>query len=469
MKQIFIILVLCVHSLAMAGRVYTVKNVPNPKLYNNTYVSDPDHLLKPETVERLNRELMVLEQVTSDQIAVVVLSSIGQSSSEAFATGLMDRFRIGQKDKDNGLLILLILDQKRLAFRTGYGLQEVLPVEICKRIESQYMLPLFKEKKYDEGLLVGLSAFVRVLSTPEKSGLSQSLKPLKHIAPEQKVERKTTWITAGFIATAYIVIMFILFFAKNMKDSFTEDYKKLSEARKRNISLTISKWRWLMLYVILPIAAYALLIYLYQGPYLLVFAAVVAYVLIAIILMDKKKRSVQAYASSFQPGDYYDQYNKFNRYFDNWGIAAVFFPVPFLFTDWGNGRKLKAIRLHDRHCIHCQTALVLLDEKKDDERLLKGQLVEESIKSIDYDVWFCPSCRSHYALGYNSKFSTYQPCTFCGTVASFLQSDVTKIPADSDSDGTGEKTYACMYCKKTSTVEYTIPRFKHSSFGNALG
>lgn len=456
MKQIFVILALCIHSIAWAGNVYTVESVPKLRLYNKSYISDPDHLLKEETVQRMNQEIYLLEGITTDQVAVVVLGSIGSASPKDFANRLFNRFRVGQKNKDNGLLILLVMNSRRVEFETGYGLESVLPDAICKRIQMEYMVPRFKEGDYDQGLLEGLTAIIKILNAPKNTEIVP-------VASSQEQPQALGKIIVWIMAVPYLLFMSVFYFVKKSKGAFSEDYTKLSEAKKRNVSLTIPRWRWLLLYVFLPLCFYTGMIYFYHGPYYIVALIAGAYGMILLVLLDKKERCKVAYAASYKEGDYFNQYNQFNRYYDNWGIAAVFFPIPFLFTDFQNNKKLKAIRRHERPCGQCGTTMILLDEKKDDEFLLKSQILEESIKSVDYDVWLCPACRSHYALGYNSKFSKYKACSYCGTKASFLQSDVTKVSATYDSSGIGEKTYQCLYCKKVSVEEYTIAQLTRSS------
>lgn len=455
MKQFFFILTLFIFSSAWADKVYTVETVPKLRLYNKSYISDPDKLLQEETVQRINQQLYLLEGITTDQVAVVVLGSIGSASPKDFANGLFKRFRVGQKDKDNGLLILLVMKSRRVEFETGYGLEGILPDAICKRIQLKYMVPRFKEGDYDQGLSDGVVAVLKILNDPNnKTVLSE---------PNNKTPKSIGRTIAWLLALPYLLFMSVFYFVKKSKGAFKEDYAKLSEAKKKNVYLTIPRWRWLLLYFFIPLVFYGGMIYFYQGSYYIATLIGGAYGMILIALIDKKTRSAKTYSVSYKEGDYFDQYNQFNRYFDNWGLASVFFPIPFLFTDIQNTEKLKAIRRHDRACAACGTSMVLLDEKKDDEYLKKSQILEESIKSVDYDVWLCPSCHTHYALGYNSKFSKYKACTYCGTKSCFLKSDLTKSAATYSSSGVGEKTYNCMYCKKVSVEEYSIAQLTRSS------
>ena len=65
---------------------------------------------------------------------------------------------VGQKERDNGLVILLSTDERCVQFATGYGLEGVLPDAICKRIQSRYMVEYLGKNNWDTGMLEGIRA-----------------------------------------------------------------------------------------------------------------------------------------------------------------------------------------------------------------------------------------------------------------------------------------------------------------------
>ncbi len=149
---------------------YTVDSVPNPRLENTSFhVSDPDGLLEKGTVSSINGELSALEKSTGIQSAVVVLPSIGDGDDFEFAQDLFRKWGIGDKERNDGLLVLYVDDQRVIRIHTGYGLEGPLPDAICKRIEQQDMIPYFKEGKIDEGLKAGVSALCKRLSSDESA------------------------------------------------------------------------------------------------------------------------------------------------------------------------------------------------------------------------------------------------------------------------------------------------------------
>ena len=133
---------------AFASDFYTVDTVPNPRLENTSFhVSDSASLLTHDTVSYLNEKLTQLEKDTGIQSAVVVLPSVGDSDVFEFSQELFRKWGIGQRDKNDGLLLTYVEDQHIIRFHTGYGLEGELPDAVCKRIQQQKMIPFFKEGK----------------------------------------------------------------------------------------------------------------------------------------------------------------------------------------------------------------------------------------------------------------------------------------------------------------------------------
>ena len=150
------------------NKQYTVDEVPNPKTNDaSAFVANPDGIISEETVYQLNIMLQNLEAKNKAEIAVVVLNSIGDNDIFDFGVELFERWGIGKKGSDNGLLILFVLDQRKIRFETGYGLEGVLPDAICKRIQMNEMVPYFKEGNYDEGMLRGVQKAVETIENEE--------------------------------------------------------------------------------------------------------------------------------------------------------------------------------------------------------------------------------------------------------------------------------------------------------------
>lgn len=142
----------------------TVDDVPNPKTYDaDNWVSDPDHILDSETKNKINDILQQLEDSLTIEVAVVALNSIGEEEPHEFAVTLFNLWGVGKAKDDNGLLILLTRDIRDITFKTGYGLEGVLPDAICKRIQMETMVPHLRENDWNTGMLEGVKAVAAVL------------------------------------------------------------------------------------------------------------------------------------------------------------------------------------------------------------------------------------------------------------------------------------------------------------------
>jgi len=178
------------------GAEYTVETIPNPKTQDaNAYVSNPDGILKQETVSRINVLLDSLEAQNGSEVAVVAVNSIGYEDIKSFATTLFKTWGIGKSRNNNGLLVLFVLDQRKVTFETGYGLEGVLPDAISKRIQTQSMIPEFKNGNYDAGILAGVE---RIVST------------VKNEPFETKAETPIAWNEILPLAAGVYLILIIL-------------------------------------------------------------------------------------------------------------------------------------------------------------------------------------------------------------------------------------------------------------------
>ena len=125
-------------------------------------------------------------------------------------------------------------------------------------------------------------------------------------------------------------------------------------------------------------------------------------------------------------------------------------------------------RLHRRRCPQCQTRMTRLEEADDDAHLSKGELAEELIGSVDYDVWQCPSCGHHLTLRYPKWLSQYASCPQCHHRT--LQSTTETISAATTShEGSAQVTQTCGFCSYTNTFTKTLPRISESSSSSGGG
>ena len=162
MKRItpLLIFLLCLPlGLWAQGKIYTPDNLPKVHIQNKyRYTCDPERILAPAATDSIDRMLYRLEQQTGIETVVAVVPSIGEATCFDFCHELLNSWGVGKKRKDNGLVILLVTDQRCIQFYTGYGLEGVLPDAICKRIQTQAMIPYLKDERWSEGMVAGIRA-----------------------------------------------------------------------------------------------------------------------------------------------------------------------------------------------------------------------------------------------------------------------------------------------------------------------
>ena len=143
---------------------FSLATLPNAHLADkHDYVSNPDNIINPQDKAAINQEARQLQEQLGVEVAIVAVNSIGENDAREFATDLFQHWGIGHKDKDNGLLILLVLKQRTIVFETGYGLEGVLPDAICYRLQQRYMVPDFKTDNFSAGMRKGMAAISEYL------------------------------------------------------------------------------------------------------------------------------------------------------------------------------------------------------------------------------------------------------------------------------------------------------------------
>ena len=142
----------------------SVDDVPNVRLTDvRRYVSDPTSILSPAATDTINAILGRLEKSTGIETAVVMLPSIGENDIFDFSTSLFRKWGIGKAKNNNGLLILFVMDQHKVRFATGYGIEGTMTDAMSKRIQTQYMVPAFKRSDWNKGMVDGVRATAKVL------------------------------------------------------------------------------------------------------------------------------------------------------------------------------------------------------------------------------------------------------------------------------------------------------------------
>lgn len=122
------------------------------------YVNDYANVLSEETENYIINTNVELEKKTGAQAVVVTINSLDGKSIEAYSTRLFREFGIGDKEKNNGLLILLVVNDRKSRIEVGYGLEGALTDGKTGRIQDEYMIPYYSNNDWESGIKNGFDA-----------------------------------------------------------------------------------------------------------------------------------------------------------------------------------------------------------------------------------------------------------------------------------------------------------------------
>jgi uncharacterized protein len=127
-------------------------STPQPPSVPRDYVVDLAGVVPPDMQARLNAYLKELEQKTTAQVLVLTVQSLDGQSIEEFAFNTKEQWKLGQKGKDNGVLIVVAVKDRKYRFEIGYGLEGVLPDSMVGTIGREYLVPYFRKGEFGSGI-----------------------------------------------------------------------------------------------------------------------------------------------------------------------------------------------------------------------------------------------------------------------------------------------------------------------------
>ncbi|MGA2709725.1 MAG: YgcG family protein [Steroidobacteraceae bacterium] len=127
-------------------------------------VIDLTGTLSGAAVQRIETKLADLEAKKGSQIAVLILPTTQPEDIEQFGIRTMDQWKVGRKGIDDGAILIVAKDDRRVRIEVGYGLEGALPDAIAKRIIDETITPLFKQGNFDGGVEAGVDRMIAVVN-----------------------------------------------------------------------------------------------------------------------------------------------------------------------------------------------------------------------------------------------------------------------------------------------------------------
>ena len=135
----------------------------------NEQINDEAHIFSQNERDELSNLVQNFEQNSTTQIAIVTLNSLESRSIEELSLEIARGYKLGQKEDNNGVLLVVAPNEKKVRIEVGYGLEGVLTDAVASQIINSVMIPEFKNGKMSEGVKEGVLAIIKVASGEEFS------------------------------------------------------------------------------------------------------------------------------------------------------------------------------------------------------------------------------------------------------------------------------------------------------------
>jgi uncharacterized protein len=157
-------------------------------------VNDFTQTLTPDQIEALEKKLVVFDDSTSTQVAVVIMGSLNGLEVSDMALKIGRSWGVGGKEYNNGVVFLVAINDRRMNISTGYGVEGALPDITAKHIIEEVVTPNFKQKNYYRGIDEGTDAIIKAVKGEYK-------------APPKKKNGGSPLV--GFLIFVTIILIFI--------------------------------------------------------------------------------------------------------------------------------------------------------------------------------------------------------------------------------------------------------------------
>lgn len=178
--------------------LYAQEHLPSPA----GFVNDFAHVLSSDDRGKLEALFFELDSRTTAEVAVVTIDTTQPRDIESYAVSLFEKWGIGKKGKDNGILLLVALKDRKVRIEVGYGLEGAVPDALAKQIISGIIIPSFKKGEYAKGIVAGSVAVVNLVAKEYNVTLA-GFKDLPAASSPQKISP---------LVSLFFLLFFIMMF-----------------------------------------------------------------------------------------------------------------------------------------------------------------------------------------------------------------------------------------------------------------
>ena len=178
-----------------------------PKPTNSIYVQDYAQVLTTEDKAKINQWGKSLDEKTKAQLVVVTVNSLDGMAIEDYSLALLRKWGIGDKEKNNGVLMLIAVADKKSRIEVGYGLEGALPDGKTGEIQDKFILPYFREGNYSAGIVNGYAALLKTTADEYAVTLDDKVKAVQGSQTPQ--ESKPFTFTDYLLIIGLVILLII--------------------------------------------------------------------------------------------------------------------------------------------------------------------------------------------------------------------------------------------------------------------
>jgi uncharacterized protein len=190
-----------VGALLVAAAALAAPSLPSIPPPPAGYFTDTARVVDPTTAARLEERLRAFARETSNQVLVVVAPRLPWPSLEEYTIRVAEKWRAGRRDLDNGAILFVFVEDRKMRIEVGHGLEGVLPDALAKRIIEETIAPRFRAGDYGGGLEAGVDAIVAATRGEYRAAP----------APAAGSEARPPTITGRFLFVLLILFLVVLF------------------------------------------------------------------------------------------------------------------------------------------------------------------------------------------------------------------------------------------------------------------
>ena len=146
-------------------------------------VTDRTGTLTRDQIQALEKKLSAFEKETTNQIAVLLIPSLEGDSLEDYSIRLAEKWKIGQQGRNNGAILLIVKNDRKLRIEVGYGLEGALPDALAGSIIRNEIAPRFKAGQFFQGIEAGIDSIIAATKGEYKAGPRKTKSQIGSLLP----------------------------------------------------------------------------------------------------------------------------------------------------------------------------------------------------------------------------------------------------------------------------------------------